>query len=128
MNQEIKKLWLAELRNPERKQAQKRLNNGEGMCCLGVLCDIVKDYPEVQGSWVLDSVMKPQFSCLSWNAPNQPNEKAVGHLPLAVKNLADLEGRFGEYDGKYDGKQSLANLNDEGITFAEIANVIEREF
>ena len=126
MNQEIKKLWLAELRNPERKQAQKRLNNGEGMCCLGVLCDVVKDYPEVQGSWVTDSCMKPQFSCLAWNAPNQPNEKVVGHLPLAVRKLADLEGRFGEYS--FGEKVSLANLNDEGITFTEIADVIEKYF
>ncbi len=42
MNPEWKAKWLEALKSGEYKKAKKRLRNRNGgMCCLGVLCDIV---------------------------------------------------------------------------------------
>jgi hypothetical protein len=43
MDKEIKKKWMAALRSDKYQQIRKRLRKGKtGMCCLGVLCDIVE--------------------------------------------------------------------------------------
>ena len=40
---EIKTRWVEALRSGKYMQTQGTLRNGEGFCCLGVLCDIVKN-------------------------------------------------------------------------------------
>lgn len=40
MNPELKQKWIAALESGEYKQARKVLYDGEGYCCLGVLCRV----------------------------------------------------------------------------------------
>ena len=40
MNGDLKQKWISALRSGEYKQARLCLFNGEGYCCLGVLCKI----------------------------------------------------------------------------------------
>jgi len=40
MNQQIKEHWVAALRSGEYQQTTGELRNGNGFCCLGVLCDL----------------------------------------------------------------------------------------
>lgn len=41
MNSELKAKWVAALRDPRRKQGNGWLRTEDGMCCLGVLCDVI---------------------------------------------------------------------------------------
>lgn len=48
MNKELKQKWLAALRSGEYKQGEGKLYNplDNSYCCLGVLCDLVRDPKE----------------------------------------------------------------------------------
>lgn len=120
MNSEIKAKWLAALRSGEYPQVQEYLQNGKGaFCCLGVLCDLYRK--EVgNGGWeiyfagmtfILDNVSTPYYP------------------PTRVINWAGL-GESWEALNKIritiDGKEnSLAEHNDQGKTFSQIADAIE---
>jgi hypothetical protein len=91
-----------------------------GFCCLGVLCDI---YAEQTGEarWLP-------------NSPNDPFFKFDGTtsvLPIAVQRwsgLGDtdtLNSRNPWVKNRHGMKVTLAEMNDGGATFAEIADTIE---
>jgi hypothetical protein len=111
MDPEVKARWLVGLRSGAYKQAQKRLRVGDAFCCLGVLCDILKDDPEVNGVWT-SCTGEPRFIeedvpgyCTSW--PGSKTHKRAG-----IKVSCDI----------------LATMNDNGKTFEEIADFIEKEW
>ena len=102
--EEIKTKWLEELRSGEHHQItgtlKDQLGNGEyGYCCLGVLA-----------------------------------EKVMGmEVRIADKNIPDDEGEQKIYDEVNDllGNHFLTKCsgrNDTGWTFADIADLIEREW
>jgi len=100
MNPEVKKVWINELRSGRYKQTGHALRRGRAFCCLGVLCDLSK-----AGKWT----------------SRADNEYAYGErtdiLPAPVGDWADLsESQQGD----------LALMNDEGATFPEIADWIEK--
>lgn len=130
LDPEAKSLWLEALRDPTRKQAQSVLSNGKGMCCLGVACDISD-----LGEW------SPQrHEGFQYTPSNGDNPEDRG-LPLSVSKWLGLPTSAAHHpenpripglrvrperrpaDG--DETVSLAQLNDSGFTFAQIADVIE---
>jgi hypothetical protein len=118
MNERIKKLWLDALRSDKYKQARDRLRDGDGFCCLGVLCDIVKN--DVGGRWE-GPEDNAQFIV--------GYEHATGALPAAVQELAGLKQANPEIEAimikDENAPVSLAGMNDHGVSFAEIADIIE---
>lgn len=125
MNPEIKSQWVEALRSGEYAQAQTRLVTSDGYCCLGVLCDLaVKSGLDIKVTHV-DTVT--QFA----------GEESI--LPMAVVEWAGLAVDGDSIDMLYnqnpyldvdfDGnhKNTLAYLNDHGMNFNGIANVIEEQ-
>ena len=110
MDAEVKKKWVAALRSGEYKQAKKQLRYDGSFCCLGVLC-------EISGltAWGNDSYM----DCMSM-PPDQVYEFAgvprdsVGCLKFP-KVVIDNE------------LKALDEHNDDGKTFAQIADAIEAQ-
>lgn len=100
------KTWVQALRSGKYTQAQGRLKVAGSYCCLGVACELYR-IETGEGDWYHDSFL------------DQP---AV--LPGRVRDwlgLHDIEGALG-----YGAKQtSLAERNDMGDSFDEIANLIE---
>lgn len=144
MNPEIKALWLEALRSGEYEQGEGWLkqmpDDGPAeYCCLGVLCDlaekagIVESREELSGD---DTPVARYFGRLV----TEYGYSEVTVLPKAVADWADLKvehpdvldytdmlgsnscGDFGE------GSNSLVSLNDNGVPFDEIANIIEQQF
>jgi hypothetical protein len=114
MKKEIADKWVADLRtNPP--QCKKVLCNGKGHCCLGRLCLILgvkfKKVGE-SGSYV----------------PDLPDDSTVGEkvLPLSIMKEAGLSMRNGQLQGGKYG--ALSAMNDSGFIFAEIADVIEKDW
>ena len=97
MNQEFVARWVAALRSGEYAQTTGRLRDDAGYCCLGVAFDLLAK--DGKGSWAGVS-------------------KEEGYIPSG----------YGEtYVGlSLDRQDDLAALNDNGATFAELANHIER--
>ena len=116
MNSKVKEQWLKALRSGEYKQGAGCLKNNDEFCCLGVLSDIyakeknLKWNDEFYDRGIDDgfiygrSAIPSNFVC-KWAELKEPNP--VVYL-----------------DGCID---SVARMNDEGYTFEQIADVIEKE-
>lgn len=110
MNPEVKALWVADLRSGKHKQAQGVLRRDDAFCCLGRLCDLHQQaHPNIVWS----------------NHPNCYSEyqDCSTVLPIDVIAWSGLNG-----GNPRASMSTLSALNDSGKTFAQIADVIEREF
>jgi hypothetical protein len=121
MNPEIKARWVAALRSGEYKQAREKLRHNGAHCCLGVLCDLFAKE---------DGRPKWRTKDLSEQGPHQAYELPS---PFADKNMPGATvlvwAQLDPYRKICIGKswQTLYNHNDEGRTFAEIADAIEAQ-
>lgn len=103
---EHRRLWVDALRSGKYRQATKQLRSGDAFCCLGVACDISG----------LDR----------WRSAEMPfylHENRM--LPAEVQKWLGLSGKLGGYGVRI--RTYLADLNDSGKSFAEIADIIESE-
>ena len=101
MNKEVKERWITALRDGTYKQGRLALRIGERFCCLGVLCDIYD--PTL---WTDAELSRSRYSYKSLDS--MP--------PLDVMIWAGLtNAQAGQ----------LANANDNGSSFDEIAKIIE---
>jgi len=107
MNHAIAKQWVAALKSGQYKQTMGALRNGDSFCCLGVLCNLhAIAHPEIARKEV-DRAMYLG---------------STGVLPLLVHRWSGMFTATGRISSNYS---SLADLNDHGSTFDEIAAVIE---
>ncbi len=121
MNPEAKRLWLEALRSGKYKQGKDalKIEGVDGIvrhCCLGVLCEIA-----VRAGVSL--LVQPRV--MGYGTIQTSFDEEPGTLPEAVRVWAGLEEVNPTISR--EGNVSLAQLNDRGATFAEIAEHIERE-
>lgn len=112
MNIELKAKWLEALRSGKYKQSQGFLNTLNGMCCLGVLCDVVDS-----SKWYENPDPYSTLKVYPGNPPEDGSADMMCFPPMAITRLADLTN---------DEMCNLAERNDGGDTFHEIADWIER--
>lgn len=121
MKPKIKKRWIEALRSGKYAQTKDVLRNEEGFCCLGVLCDVVKEDLGID-----------------WDPREQNDARQFagdgGVLPVAVRRFVwdgDVLPTCQEnpYINLENGRRLQASaLNDEmDYTFEEIADAIERD-
>lgn len=113
MNLIVKQKWVAALRSGEFKQTQKALFDGNGYCCLGVLCELaIKDGVRVEK---LISSERVWFY-----------DEESGLVPYSVQSWADINlSPQIRMDSGFN--HPLSNINDDGSSFEEIANLIEAQ-
>jgi hypothetical protein len=123
VNPEIKAKWVAALRSGEYQQARGALkraitvdeegNQVVGHCCLGVLCEVAitegLDIETRKGSFV----------------PTYRFDGESALLPHTIAEWAGLGPIASPSIHTDDGVEFLADLNDDGKSFAEIADLIE---
>lgn len=113
MNKQVKQRWIEALRSGEYQQTKSCLHNDQGFCCLGVLTDLyVKDHS--QHSWVL---YDDRYKMI--------DETAI--LPTQVREWSGLNGGNPLINDENKQPTSLAELNDRGYTFEQIAELIEEQ-
>lgn len=111
MKKEVADIWVASLRSGKYIQGKGKLNCDGKFCCLGVLCELALE----QGATVR-KYMYDEYTPISY-------DDTETFPPLSVTNWAGLNNRYGE------GKDfSLADLNDKGTSFNEIADIIEKKY
>ena len=125
MNSDIKTKWLEALRSGDYRQGQNVLHQQFGgdkpqYCCLGVLCDIaVKD-------GVISAPEIVQGDQDGYHVYEYAGAEEV--LPKAVREWAGISESnptFQDPDEDYTVKTSVADLNDGGKTFTQLADLIE---
>lgn len=133
------KAWIEALRSGKYEQTDNTLtllnSNGEmcGHCCLGVACELAMAAGvDITREIKLSTGETREVATYMWENGSQ---NAV--LPEPVREWLGLRTFGGEFfasDGvdpdtgeQFDYDTSLAELNDSGATFEEIAKVIESE-
>lgn len=111
---EFKEQWLTALRSGKYRQGMECLRWGDEFCCLGVACDMVNPKTWEHGPDDRD-----------WaTASGAIYLPCKGDLPSEV--LGALENTNVSHDGFCTtALYAIANMNDAGRTFAEIADWIE---
>lgn len=109
MNPEIKTKWVAALRSGEFEQGRSQLRKGNTFCCLGVLCELYRRTTG-DGEWLTGGYFLGVSDVLSpivrdWAGLAENN-------PVLARDTCPT---------------SLAERNDAGITFSEIADIIDSE-
>lgn len=118
MDQVIKDKWIAALRSGEYQQGTNHLKYGDHFCCLGVLTDLyIKEKGLTWDSKSPGSINGlsaiPSWDVVSWAGLNEANPSVI--VPESIR---------GETGCTCD---SLAQMNDRGYTFEQIADVIESQ-
>lgn len=121
MNREVRDLWVAALRSDDYAQTVGKLARevaDEGVreyCCLGVLCDlaarrgVVRDvHVESNGVVTYDGV--------------------ANYLPASVQEWAGLGGYGANPQVRHGGElRTLGTLNDTGVSFHRIADLVKEQ-
>jgi len=117
MNKRVKALWIQALRSKEFKQGTFKLADRGRFCALGVLCEIAL----LHGVCTYDDEAydgkqrRLSYNILRWANIAQKGEKFFDKREQEV--VVRVKGRL----------TTIAQLNDAGVSFNEIALVIERE-
>lgn len=139
MNPEIKSQWVAALRSGEYNQARDYLHirDDQGVdsyCCLGVLSKLAVEAGAAKVTRARsDAKWEPSLGrCVESNTTlfyYGAEEDLDGVVALPPENVCEWAGLPNEDPGVYldDNYKTLATLNDEGYTFAEIADIIEEQ-
>lgn len=110
---EVKTKWTEALRSGKYPQDRNRLRGANGFCCLGVLCDLQGAEWKVEvGGWCLQ---RSNGNSTTW----LPDAEHVGEDVFSVL--------MQKPNGDMTISGVLANMNDRGKSFAEIADYIEKE-
>lgn len=134
MKPEIKKLWIDALLSGEYKQGQGYLHQIEDdmpkFCCLGVLTDLaIKNGVSIE---IGENGLVTTFDGASESLP----ESVIEWSGISSSNggfTYTVNYRWEDFDGfvhdeQEEMEESLAELNDNGHTFEEIAKDIENHF
>ena len=128
MNPEIKALWVAKLRDPEVKQGMSTLKRNDCYCCLGVLTELYRTSDENLGK-------------IDWSEDNGSNwfDTSQAFLPTLVADWSGIDHMDQaplkvppSFLLKYpkvglSADPNLMMLNDNGVSFADIADLIETQ-
>lgn len=141
MKSDIKERWISALESGSYSQTRGRLSDGDGFCCLGVLCEIAEQDQVVIKRQVLgqntyinkvdegdqDYVVLPKVVA-EWSGIGGDNP-VFSVDPADLPDDARDQAESSEFtsDGFYT--TSLADLNDGlGMNFTEIAQVVRKYF
>jgi hypothetical protein len=116
MNERIKEQWISALTSGEFTQNKRALKRDGAFCCLGVLCEL--HARETGNRWE--------------NSDRYLGEYA--YLPQEVIKWAELKDKFGSFDSETElwprgiDENNLSIINDDGDSFATIAEIIKEKF
>ena len=132
MNPQVKEKWLTALRSGKYKQTRKILRGNEGFCCLGVLCDIYSK--ETDNPWETRVWTDCNYGYEYVNVDESEASKCdflyfygeEEYLPQTVVEWAELKNNNPDVVDSDDTTISISRLNDNGVSFQEIADIIEK--
>jgi hypothetical protein len=136
MKTEIKQKWVNALRSGEYEQSKGYLYSEDGYCCLGVLCDIYcketnQEWTTVNesGDEYIESEITDGLVTNGYFYLNGESE----FLPQCVVEWSGMESRdpYVDVDDNEETgvvREQIVVLNDNGTPFAEIADLIEKQF
>ena len=138
MNPEIKQKWVNALHSGKYEQGNGKLYSGQGYCCLGVLCDLYSKENNLKWEFRGDDVIKTEDEVVPSEFQDCDYFYFDGEsefLPESVKEWAQLSANNPQVKVKLEDKEDarfyfdeIANLNDAGYSFTQLAEIIDKQF
>lgn len=143
VNKDAIEKWVTALESGEYKQINGKLSDGEGFCCLGVLCELAVQEgviePGVKDDGITcscgdhgdeinydGSTLTPSHTVAEWafgkDAQSNP-ELDTGEI-----NPTAEDDDLWDYDGPYRWENATALNDSHGWTFGQIAAAVRRTF
>lgn len=124
MNPEIKKLWVEALRSGEYRQGKgclriKHHDGGDNYCCLGVLSDLAVKAGVGKWGLVDGNGRRPHVG--DGKSNDYLTDDVMRWAGLTHSNPPVVYNRIGHNTDRF-----LSALNDNGVPFTDIADMIER--
>ncbi len=116
MLETIKTKWVAALRSGKYQQGTGALCTGDKFCCLGVLCNLAVNDGIIKAGKVRNVSDMVYYGNGEHARPN--------YLPREVESWAQMDSS----SGHIPTVGALADLNDSGKSFEEIATIIEENW
>jgi len=127
--QKNRKRWVKALRSGKYSQSTAYLKTSDGLCCLGVLCEVVK-VPRVKGDRCgTCDYEKGHCDCEHFTKVWKygVDAEACG-CPVEARRAVGLNSDTGVMNVSIEETNSLVGLNDTvQKTFLQIADIIESE-
>lgn len=103
-NKKIIEKWSSELRSGKYSQTRNTMHNASGYCCLGVACDVFMEKDKIHrvNGFIYGGI---------------PTKQPFAFIPDWLKGV---NNDFGDKTNR-----KLSNLNDDGYSFDEIADLLE---
>jgi len=129
----LEQVLVQELRSGKRKQTVGHLRDSTGFCCLGVACDVwLQENPQL-GRWSQyhhrTANDPPGHEAIAFYADDDDDDVSLPHSVRAdlgwINNDGSLDIERRPDDAHMNPKITLAELNDAGLTFDQIADIIE---
>ncbi len=132
MNPKVKEMWVNALLSGDYEQGTGNLKSSNGFCCLGVLCDLyAKEHNE---NWE----PAPKFLGIDEENPKPTDywnfDEESEFLPIKVMQWAGLKSNCPEIqfcdledDEELNYTNTVAELNDDGMNFRQIARLIQEQ-
>ena len=130
MNPEVKQKWIDALRSGKYEQGSEKLRSVSGYCCLGVLCDLYAQEHDTQ--WEFRGNEETNLQPMDYWYYEGESE----FLPESVMDWAELKTHnptvrvYCEDSDDEDTcyyNDEIANVNDSGYSFNQIADTIEAQ-
>lgn len=129
-NKEVIRKWVDALRSGKYKQGKGYLHKDDCFCCLGVLCDLA----EKEG--LISHAVSDRTG---WDGYQESitYEGVWDFLPKKVQTWAGLESNHPNITYKvkdrddeteYEVTDGVSELNDNGFSFTEIADLLEEKY
>ena len=113
MRIDVAKIWTDALRSGDYTQGSEYLNCNDRFCCLGVLCDLY-----------LKNIGYDKLPVKVCNNKTVSYDGVEAVLPSVVQDWAGMRTSIGSLPDPV-ANTSLAELNDCGYSFDELAKIIE---
>jgi hypothetical protein len=139
----VKALWLNGLRSGEFEQCRGKLSDGTGYCCLGVLSELASREGVCEKEVSEETFMVRNGShAVPMTETTVRYDGDINYLPYEVTRwafedadeyLMPIEHYIKENpsvlasNGDMATKTTLSQLNDQGFTFEQIADIIEEQ-
>jgi hypothetical protein len=134
MNPEVKQKWFDALRSGKYEQGSEKLRGANGYCCLGVLCDLYAQEHDTQwefrgyGEYGDETNPQPMDYWYFEDRSEYLPESVMDWAGLKTPNpnvRIDVEDNEDEDNWYY--QDEIANVNDSGYSFNQIAEVIQQQ-
>jgi len=130
MKKKIADRWVKALRSGKYKQGIGYLNKDNKFCCLGVLCDLATKSKSINIQTKFDTNTKSIYNenIISDHRIFCYYDKELALLPQKVKEWAGMRNINGVFESNNKTEYCLTELNDNGKSFKQIANIIEKNY